>query len=300
MIIGHCSLFGGTIRYLIFSFHMPLFFIFSGYFFRDKPIVDVVKAGCDRLVKPYLICALLTELLYRIFWRKSVLTCLIDILFAHGGPKHTLLFPTETSLGPIWFLMAIFWSRILYAVIFKVCKKNIYFSVFIAFIVSCLAIYVGKFLLNLPFGILTGAGGLAFYGIGSILKNTLSKYKYVFITTVIWLFAVFFNITYIDMVNFTYYFYPFDFICGIGGSLFVFIVSGILAKKANSRFIAKLGTYSLEILCIHQLVFQVCNIFGYSSTSLFFFLINITIPIILPFIYYHTTVPLKWTDRSLK
>ena len=75
MIIGHCSLFDGTVRYLIFSFHMPLFFIFSGYFFRDKSIVEVVKTGFERLVKPYFIYAILTEILYRLFWRKSVINC---------------------------------------------------------------------------------------------------------------------------------------------------------------------------------------------------------------------------------
>lgn len=284
MIIGHCSLFGGTIRYLIFSFHMPLFFIFSGYFFRDKSIVEVVKTGFDRLVKPYFIYAILTEVFYRLFWRKSVINFLLDIIFAHGGPKHTIVFPTESSIGPIWFLMAIFWCRIFYAVIFKVSKHNFYLSEIITFVVTCLAIFVGKYLLNLPLGILTGASGLAFYGIGPIIKNIPSKHLYVMV--VVWFLAVLFQITYIDMVNFNYLFYPFDFICGIGGSIFVFMVSGLLAAKAKSQLIASLGFYSLEILCIHQIVFHICNIFGYSSNSFFFFLINITIPIILPLIYH--------------
>lgn len=284
MIIGHCSLFGGTIRYLIFTFHMPLFFIFSGFFFRDKPIAEVAKTGFARLVKPYFVYALLTEVLYRLFWRKSVISCLLDILFAHGGPKHTMVFPTESSLGPIWFLMAIFWCRIFYAIIYKVSKNNIYMSAIVAFIISCLAIYVGKYLLNLPLGIITGAGGLAFYGIGPILKNISSKHLYLIV--VVWLVAVLFQKTYIDMVNFNYLFYPFDFICGIGGSLFVFFVSGLLAKKANPQLMATLGIYSLEILCIHQVVFHVCNIFGCSSNSFSFFVLNISIPIILPLSYH--------------
>ncbi len=289
MIIGHCSLFGGTIRYLIFSFHMPLFFIYSGYFFRDKSIVEVAKTGFDRLVKPYFIFAILTEVLYRLFWRKNVLSCLIDILFAHGGPKHTLLFPTETSLGPIWFLMALFWCRFFYAIIYKVSKSNINLSVIIAFVISYFAICVGKYWLNLPLGILTGASGLAFYGVGSIIRNMSSKYVYV--TAVIWLFAVLFHKTYVDMVNFDYLFYPFDIVCAIGGSLFVFIVSGFLATK--KLVFATLGKNTLEILCIHQIVFHVCNIFGCSSHSLFFFLLNIFIPIFLI-----TIVLSKWTNRS--
>lgn len=39
MIIGHCSLSSGTIRYLLFSFHMPLFFIYSGCLFGQDHLV---------------------------------------------------------------------------------------------------------------------------------------------------------------------------------------------------------------------------------------------------------------------
>ena len=86
MILGHCMLFGETVRYIIFSFHMPLFFIFSGYFYRDKPIKDIVNSGLSRLVKPYLVYAIITEVLLKLLNMKGFLTCITEILFAHGGP----------------------------------------------------------------------------------------------------------------------------------------------------------------------------------------------------------------------
>lgn len=282
MIIGHCSLFDGTVRYIIFTFHMPLFFIFSGYFFRSKPIMDVIKSGINRLVKPYLIYALITSILYIILDRKDIITCITEILFAHGGPKHTLLFPTETSLGPVWFLMAIFWCKIYYSIIIKKCMNNIYLSAIIAFGISCLAIYIGKYLLNLPFGILTGASGLAFYSVGPILKKTSSKIVYA--TIAIWFVAILLHRTSIDMVNFNYHFYPFDFICGLGGSLFVFLISCIWATKSNNHLPATLGVYSLEILCVHHVILNICNILDCSG--LFFLFANITIPIIIPLAFY--------------
>lgn len=284
MIIGHCSLFGGTTRYMIFSFHMPLFFIFSGYFFRSKPIMEVVSSGVERLVKPYLIYAIVIEVLLKLLNMKGIITGMIEILYAHGGPKHTLFFPTETYLGAIWFLMAIFWCKIFYAGICKICKNYTYLSVMTAFAISWLAIYVGKYLLNMPFGLLTGASGLAFYGFGSILRNVSSIFLY--ITIPIWLVAVLFHLTNVDMVNFEYLFYPFDFICAIGGSLFVFLISGILATNNKTRFLATFGVYSLEILCVHFLVMRICDIMDCSSHSLTFFIVNITIPFVLPLAYY--------------
>lgn len=284
MILGHCMLFGETVRYIIFSFHMPLFFIFSGYFYRDKPIKDIVNSGLSRLVKPYLVYAIITEVLLKLLNMKGFLTCITEILFAHGGPKHTLIFPTETYLGAIWFLMAIFWCKIFYFLICKACKNSLYLSAIIAFAVSYIAIYVGKYLLNLPFGILTGASGLAFFSVGPIIKNMSSKYLYV--TIAIWIVAVIFRITFIDMVNFNYLFYPFDYICAIGGSLLIFLIAGFLATKVNAHFFATLGVYSLEILCVHHLVLRVCDIIDCHSISFPFFLANITIPIILPLAYY--------------
>lgn len=48
VIIGHTVQFGSATRNVIFSFHMPLFFILSGYTFR---LVDDFPAFLQRLKK---------------------------------------------------------------------------------------------------------------------------------------------------------------------------------------------------------------------------------------------------------
>ena len=285
MIIGHCTLFNGVPRYVIFTFHMPLFFIFSGYFYRNKPLLDAIKQGIHRLVIPYLSYAIITETIYFLLNEKDIIICLQEILFAHGGPKHTILFPTDTYLGSIWFLMAIFWCKIYYLIINTICKNNYYYKFAFAFLVSCLSIYLGKYIINMPLGLLTGASGLAFYSIGAILRNNPTRYIYT--TIIIWGIAVSFHFTFVDMVNFDYRFYPIDFICAIGGSLTIYLISQLIALKCNmfiSTAIAKLGVYSLEILCLHHLMLHICGIINCGQTV--FFLANITIPIFLPFAWY--------------
>lgn len=44
VIIGHCDLFA-VFRSIIYSFHMPLFIILSGYFFTYKPGTKVLTGG---------------------------------------------------------------------------------------------------------------------------------------------------------------------------------------------------------------------------------------------------------------
>lgn len=56
MIIGHC----GQIPYMpyrhfIFTFHMPLFFIISGFFYKKKDIAMSLKSDAKHLLLPYLL-----------------------------------------------------------------------------------------------------------------------------------------------------------------------------------------------------------------------------------------------------
>ena len=45
VVFGHDTLCPSIIRNVIFSFHMPLFFILSGYFYKDKNFKDVIVGG---------------------------------------------------------------------------------------------------------------------------------------------------------------------------------------------------------------------------------------------------------------
>ncbi len=55
VIVGHLTSFG---RQFIFSFHMPLFFIVSGYLFSSKPLKASLKSDFKRLVLPYCFTAI--------------------------------------------------------------------------------------------------------------------------------------------------------------------------------------------------------------------------------------------------
>ena len=67
MIIGHTVEHGGIIRNLIFSFHIPLFFIVSGYTFRApesiKELGRKLKKDLKHIYLPCLITACLFEIL---------------------------------------------------------------------------------------------------------------------------------------------------------------------------------------------------------------------------------------------
>ena len=61
VIVGHTVDSLSPVRQVIFSFHMPLFFILAGYTFRVKPMRALVTTSAQRLLVPYV-------LLFVIWW----------------------------------------------------------------------------------------------------------------------------------------------------------------------------------------------------------------------------------------
>lgn len=106
VIVGHCFNKETIIHNWIFSFHMPLFFLLSGYCFRIEKykklrmlIVDKVNSLIIPYIKFWIIAFLFTVLIPR--WRKelSVAQILTDIYTGY---------PSSLNLTSTWYLVALF------------------------------------------------------------------------------------------------------------------------------------------------------------------------------------------------
>lgn len=114
MIVGHSTGSFASLRNFIFSFHMPLFFLVAGYFFRPLPVWTGIRKNFRRLYVPYLFTALLLALHMMIVaychdqdvWG-VFLTRLRATLLGSGAPRVLGMKP---AIGAIWFLAAMFWS----------------------------------------------------------------------------------------------------------------------------------------------------------------------------------------------
>ncbi len=114
VILGHCVGFGGLIHNLIFMFHMPLFFILSGYIFKRKENIQCIISKFKSLIIPYFILALLGLIITIIIpqWRQELtLKGIISDLY--------LMNPDTVNISSIWFLVCLFWVTIIYNLISK-------------------------------------------------------------------------------------------------------------------------------------------------------------------------------------
>ncbi|MDF7664218.1 acyltransferase family protein [Bifidobacterium sp. ESL0763] len=104
---------------VFFSFHMPLFFLLSGYFMHPDRRFAWRKESRELLLT-YAITAGLVVLIHLGFSlaaRRDVpglaVQWLIAALYGSGANMGNSLFPMTRYIGAIWFLLALFWAHLL-------------------------------------------------------------------------------------------------------------------------------------------------------------------------------------------
>ncbi len=101
----------------ITSFHMPLFFILSGYFFKDIPFKEYLVKKAKGLLIPYVILNVIALVFVVIRDRNN-----FDIVEFGAKIKRILLGCDGLSLG--WFLIALFLTSIIYWFVYKCLWNN--------------------------------------------------------------------------------------------------------------------------------------------------------------------------------
>jgi fucose 4-O-acetylase-like acetyltransferase len=250
---------------------MPLFFIVSGFFYKPQPVAVQVKKAFKSLIVPYLFTA-----------GGMVAWGLFDDLYG-----NELTFPNETVrwfricfygsynpdtplgnfIGPVWFLLALFWCRVVFSFFFSDDKRR---DVICFIVIPVFVSYMFKFV-YVPLYVLQGITALIFYYAGHLLKKYDVLNKKLPIPAVlgmltVWIYCVFFS--HIDMHNGYYD----NFIINVAGALsgfyFVYRFAMFIGRlNVLNRLLAYVGRLSLVALCFHSLDFSI-NPFGVLITMI--------------------------------
>ena len=123
MIIGHsiCTMHEYThVAGFIYSFHMPLFFIISGYFVKDNFQFNPWEKYGKAYLRPYvataivLLAAVVVAVLMDYIPKSDIVNYLVATIFVSGGVDDYAKFGNVYAIGPLWFLFSLFWSQIFY------------------------------------------------------------------------------------------------------------------------------------------------------------------------------------------
>ena len=115
--IGHTRLSGTVVGMWLTQFHMPLFFMMAGLCFdefRYAKYGDYVKRKIVALGYPYLMLSFVAAAVY------SVL-CFNPKVTVVGLAIDTL---RGQSVGPLWFVSALFFVELIFGALCKVCKNG--------------------------------------------------------------------------------------------------------------------------------------------------------------------------------
>lgn len=161
VMIGHAVPTYGLIYNWIYGFHMPLFFVCAGFFFKEKPIIPATIKDIKGLIIPWTTFSLF------------LVSCatLLQIISNGAG---IVIQPLDENCWvlyyTIWFLIAMFLVRLLYRILNR-CQKNVVINI-VAFGGYLVAYLLRLLDINLPFFIDSSMGMLLFFHIGYCFKSS--------------------------------------------------------------------------------------------------------------------------------
>ena len=288
VVLGHiASPLGG----LIFSWHMPLFFMIAGFFIKfDLSFKDFVSKDFKRLMIPYFIFAILgliLEIVKRYLLHRDSLNISDELQGIFIWMDMTSLIHTYAFV--LWFLPVLFFAKIIFYLIHKFIV-----SLFLQFILISL-LFALSFMFNLPFGFDNAMNALLFIFIGNLFYTCYQDNKLLYMLPFVLVgLYVFFGVPALDMAtkNYSNVFINILFASSI---IYTFIM---LFKKINidSNLLKIWGGNTMLLFIVHPYTNNIASIvvekLHFGDWYLKFFISVVLLQIIL-------FMKLKFENRGL-
>ena len=254
MVMGHVG-FGPEFNHWIHIFHMPMFFVISGYFYKPQPFGTLLVKRFSTLLLPYLVFGLFHVGLY--------------FVYTGGIDPHAfyLLFWENTAetgvpiAGALWFLTAMFLSELLFWGLQNL-KLSLMPTTLIAAVIAVAGMVIAKYLpFRLPWAMDAALTGVGLYQIGRLLKEKgekLLELNAAVAALGILLFSVLGCLNgYVNLREGTYGIWPLYWINVVGMTVSLWSFCKWIRDKAGKKGMALLqgiGRDSIVWLCLNQVV----------------------------------------------
>lgn len=234
----------------IFSFHVPLFFIIAGYFYKRRSLKETAIKGIRQLIVPFYITNIICSFFCRDISSDEIQSRIFDCIF---------VFREGQNMG-LWFLLALFWAKVIFCLLEKL---GIIICGIISFLLFSVTfrlaiIYDVTFL---PFRVYLGMTAPIFLYIGYMFNrfNVFSleiKNNYLGLIIVIILLG---SLVPIEYYLFNYPLFEFNLVTSSMMSFTIILLCKYFSSLKFTIFrrpimvIKWFGNVSLMILCIHAI-----------------------------------------------
>lgn len=265
LVAGHLFTLQESTSNIIYSFHMPLFFLLSGLCIKKEALTASFKNYFILTVKkclfPWLVYFVIALFISIIIpsWRSNITSINLILTFY-------LLQPDAFHIGQIWFLACLFWVKLLFYPIyhFVLKKHNVFFTILtlfgqFAFAINLMKLWSPFCELVIPFKIGSSTMALFFYSLGFLLAPILEEFNrnntlkskiiiaaFLFVTT---LYLGSINGT-VNLCEMVYNDTGLYLLSSTIGSLAIIILAMIISKK--EKFISYIGQNSIHFFAFHS------------------------------------------------
>lgn len=262
MILGHIIIGDNLFNKIVHSFHMPMFFIISGFFYKERnDYIDYAKKKAKTLLLPYLIFGAMHYIIYIVYYYHDSEMPKIDPL------RHLLLDNTEglPIAGALWFLTALFFCELLYNLCVTVVKKRIASFLIIAALTIIGLEIPWLFGFRLPLAMDVSFTCLPFYAFGNLfrIKDECSKQWRPTFTVALLILGIIFSIVNgtVNIRAGQYAVIPLFYITAILLSVGLLKLSSVICKNSKLKLLDALknemcfiGKNSIIYLTMNQLI----------------------------------------------
>lgn len=266
IVLGHLQI--SQINSFVFTFHIPVFFLITGYFFNPtETVLDTANHKIKTLIRPYFTASLLTIISSVAFnvivFHKTVNEVINDVLHwltaslygAGGNITEPVVIP---GIGAIWFLWATMWGIIVTLLLIKLPRIARFIAVIILVILAKVS---ADHIMFLPLSIQPGLIAVLYIYSGYEWRNNKEK----FVSMKTWIKVVVAILAFLVWAEFVLSFKSFWLVtCDLGrgvqdvvGSFCasaMILAGAFFADKYGRKFagfIRFLGRYSILTLAAH-------------------------------------------------
>lgn len=243
---------------------MPMFFLISGYSFKEKSVKKVLKTSFQSLIKPYLLVTLVFILLYPITFRlwygewaygiHETKLYLIAFLFGIPKPGKQLFGYSIYHCTAMWFFLSTFWATNLLNLILKIKNKSAQLIIVLLLVIAGYEMLIRDF--NF-YCISQGFMATGYFYLGYMMKKHdlfsrgMHKVRTYLVLVPIACFFGFFCSFNLCLGEFRYGMIDYIASC-FAGILLMYL--GVYLQRFEGTAMGlfdKIGTYTYWILCIH-------------------------------------------------
>ena len=295
MVIGHAGC-PHLLHEYIYTFHMPLFFIASGYFFTEKNAVNVITFSWKKIKGiyiPFVACSIAFLLLHNVFFNIGI----INDSYGNRTGEVSYLYSAQEIisralhivfrmdkyefflLGAFWFLRALFMSSLIlcfgtwtlnriHEAIFSTHNATTSRSIMLLSLFCLLCGGIIKYK-NISIPYIAQGGyremmGVFFLGAGYFMKqkiDVINRHANVMVLCACLVSVVLFVIHPASLkIKSDYIDWAIIPFSGIAGTYIVYYISRYWSRYESSKWIAYIGKKSIWILVLHLLAFKVSEL----------------------------------------